>query len=158
MLHFTTGGPTLPADIKMNELKPWTSFSTDSALFNFSGTGVYATTFQMPKVTSGEYLLKVDKLYESARVIVNGKDAGIIWSLPFNLRIGKFLKPGTNTIALEVCNLMANRIRYMDRNKMEWRKYHEINFVNINYKDFNAANWSVQPSGLDGTINIVPIK
>ena len=157
-LHFTTGGPTLPADIKMDELKPWTSFSTDSALLNFSGTGVYATTFQMPKVTSGEYLLKLDKLYESARVIVNGKDAGIIWSLPFNLRIGKFLKPGTNTIALEVCNLMANRIRYMDRNKMEWRKYHEINFVNINYKDFNAANWSVQPSGLDGTINIVPIK
>ena len=53
---------------------------------------------------------------------------------------------------------MANRIRYMDRNKMEWRKYHEINFVNINYKNFNAADWSVQLSGLEGPVTIIPLN
>jgi hypothetical protein len=52
---------------------------------------------------------------------------------------------------------MANRIAYMDRNNMEWRKYHEINFVNINYKGFDASKWLIQPSGLDGNIVIKPV-
>ena len=89
---------------------------------------------------------------------MNGHDAGIIWSLPFKESIGRYLKEGENRIEIEVCNLMANRIRYMDRNKMEWRKYHEINFVNINYKNFDAAGWKIQPSGLDGEVKIIPIN
>ncbi|MDO9374301.1 MAG: glycoside hydrolase, partial [Ferruginibacter sp.] len=130
----------------------------DTSLLNFSGTGRYTTSFQLPVKPGGEYLLKLDRLCESARVIINGKDAGLIWSVPYQLRIGKYLQPGVNTISLEVSNLMANRIRYMDRHKMEWRKYHEINFVNINYKNFNAAEWSVQPSGLEGPVTILPLK
>jgi hypothetical protein len=88
---------------------------------------------------------------------VNGKEAGFIWSIPYQLNIGKLLKEGDNTIDIEVANLMANRIAYMDRNNMEWRKYHEINFVNINYKGFDASKWSIQPSGLDGNILIKPV-
>ena len=53
---------------------------------------------------------------------------------------------------------MANRIRNMDRNGEVWRNYHEINFVNINYKNFDAANWKVQPSGLDGEVKLIPLK
>jgi hypothetical protein len=58
----------------------------------------------------------MDKLHESARIIINGKDAGLIWSLPYEMKIGKYLKAGTNTISVEFVNLMANRIRNMDRN------------------------------------------
>ena len=68
------------------------------------------------------------------------------------------LKIGENAITIEVANLMANRIRYMDQHKMEWRKYHEINFVNINYKPFDASNWEVQPSGLEGPIIIREVR
>ena len=157
-LHFTEGGPALPTDKIMKTPVPWTSFYSDTATQNFSGTGVYSSTFSLPVDKVTDYILKLDKVYESARIIINGQDAGIAWSIPFELRIGKYLRPGKNTIAIEVCNLMANRIRFMDRHKMEWRKYHEINFVNINYKNFDATNWVVQPSGLEGNITIVSLN
>jgi len=44
----------------------------------------------------------------------------------------------------------------MDINGMEWRKYHEINFVNIDYKNFDASTWKVQSSGLEGPAIITP--
>ena len=155
-LHFTKGGPYLPADKEMNTIQPWTNFTEDSTTQFFSGTGVYSTTFTL-KNKAPDYLLQLDKLYESARVIINGKDAGLIWSLPFETKIGKYLHEGKNTISIEVCNLMANRIRYMDQHKIVWRKYHEINFVNIDYKNFDASNWKVQPSGIDGFVKLIPL-
>lgn len=156
-LHFTQGGPHLPTDKKMKGIEPWTNFTDDSTTQSFSGSGVYTTSFIL-KNKAADYLLQLDKLYESARIIINGKDAGLIWSLPFEMKVGKYLKVGKNSISIEVCNLMANRIRNMDKNGEVWRNYHEINFVNINYKNFDASNWKVQPSGLDGEIKLLPLK
>jgi hypothetical protein len=156
-LHFKSGGPSLPADKKMKGLRPWTSFITDSTTQSFSGTGVYSTSFTI-KIKATDYLLQLDKLHESARIIVNGKEAGLIWSLPYEIKIGKYLKPGINTISIEVNNLMANRIRNMDKNGITWRNYHEINFVNINYKNFDASTWPVQVSGLEGDARLVPLR
>ncbi|UFH32867.1 glycoside hydrolase [Chryseobacterium sp. C-71] len=156
-LSFKEGGPELPKPRTLTKLQPWTNFTEDAQTQSFSGTGVYTTTFNLKKNKADDYLLKFDKIYESATVIVNGKEAGIVWSNPFEINVGKYLKKGKNTIQIEVSNLMANRIRYMDKNKVEWRNYHEINFVNINYKPFDASNWKVQPSGLDGEIQLIPI-
>ncbi|MCW3168784.1 glycosyl hydrolase [Chryseobacterium sp. 09-1422] len=156
-LTFKEGGPELPETKTLDKLEPWTNFTEDASTQSFSGTGVYTTILKLKKKNADDYLLKFDKLYESAKVIVNGQDAGIVWSLPFEINIGKYLKKGKNTIQIEVCNLMANRIRDMDQKKIQWRNYHEINFVNINYKPFDASNWKVQPSGLDGEIQLIPI-
>ncbi|KMQ68589.1 glycoside hydrolase [Chryseobacterium sp. FH2] len=156
-LSFKEGGPELPKSRTLDKIQPWTNFTEDASTQSFSGTGVYTTTLNLKKKNADDYLLKFDKLYESAKVIVNGQDAGIVWSLPFEINIGKYLKQGKNTIQIEVCNLMANRIRYMDQNKIQWRNYHEINFVNIDYKPFDASNWKVQPSGLDGEIQLIPM-
>ncbi|WP_027378971.1 glycosyl hydrolase [Chryseobacterium daeguense] len=156
-LAFKEGGPRLPKSRTLKKLEPWTNFSEDTATQSFSGTGVYTTTLNLKKKNADDYLLKFDKLYESAKVIVNGQEAGIIWSIPFEINIGKYLKKGKNTIQIEVCNLMANRIRYMDQNKIQWRNYHEINFVNIDYKAFDASHWKVQPSGLDGEMQLIPV-
>ncbi len=156
-LQFTEGGLTLPKARSINKMQPWTNFTDDSTTQSFSGTGIYTTTFTL-KNKAANYLLQLDMLYESARIIINGKDAGLIWSLPYELKVGKFLREGKNTISIEVCNLMANRIRNMDRNGELWRNYHEINFVNINYKSFDATNWKVMPSGLDGVVKLIPLK
>jgi len=154
-LHFTTGGPEIPADQQLNQLVSWTELS-DPELQAFSGTGVYNSSFNLKEKSAKEYVLNLNQVDESARVWINGKEVGILWSIPFQARIGKYLKPGNNTIQIEVVNLMANRIRYMDMKKIPWRNYHEINFVNINYKDFDAANWMVMPSGLIGPVTITP--
>lgn len=156
-INFKNGGPVLPSEKQIDSIVPWTSFVNDPNTQSFSGTGVYSTNFRL-KNKAKDYLLKLDKIYESARVYINGKDAGLIWSLPFEMRAGKHLKEGENTIRIEVCNLMANRIRYMDLKKEVWRNYQEINFVNINYKEFNAAAWEVQPSGLEGMVQLIPLK
>jgi len=156
-LTFKEGGPDLPKTRTLKKLEPWTNFTKDPSTQSFSGIGMYTTTLNLKKKNTDDYLLKFDKLYESAKVMVNGQEAGIVWSIPFEINIGKYLKKGRNTIQIEVCNLMANRIRYMDQNKIQWRNYHEINFVNIGYKPFDASNWNVQPSGLDGEIRLIPI-
>ncbi len=156
-LTFKEGGPELPKSKTLDKLQPWTNFTEDPSTQSFSGTGVYTTSFKLKKNKADDFVLKFNKLYESAKVIVNGQDAGIVWSIPFEINIGKYLKKGKNTIQIEVCNLMANRIKYMDENKIQWRNYHEINFVNIDYKPFDASNWKVQTSGLDGEIQLIPI-
>ncbi|MBC8053430.1 MAG: glycoside hydrolase [Sphingobacteriaceae bacterium] len=156
-LHFSDGGPVLPADKKLTQLVSWTDLG-DSAAVSFSGKAEYTIDFKMPKIKGDEYILDLGKVHESARVWVNGHDAGILWSIPYQARIGKYLKKGKNTIKIEVANLMANRIRDMDKKGIQWRKYHEINFVNINYTAFNAAIWKPQPSGLVGPVTIIPYK
>lgn len=155
-LTFTEGGATLPAATELTRLVSWTALPEPAA--SFSGTARYATTFELTGKPAAEYLLDLGKVCESARVWVNGHDAGLVWSIPFTARIGKFLKKGTNTIEIEVANLMANRIRQMDQQKTEWRNYHEINFVNINYKSFDASGWEPMPSGLLGPVRIVPFN
>lgn len=152
-LAFTAGGPTLPAPAKLAETNTWTSLA-DTNVHNFSGTGVYSTQFKMASKINAEYLLNFSGVHESAKVFINGNYAGMAWSIPYRLRVGQWLKPGVNSIRIEVANLMANRIRYMDRSNQVWRNYHEINFVNINYKAFDAANWPVQPSGLSGPVTL----
>ena len=154
-LHFTQGGPVLPGDQKLSELISWPELA-DKRAEAFSGSGEYTITFEMPAKKATEYLLQLGLVNESARVWVNGKEVGILWSIPFQARIGKFLKPGKNTLKIEVANLMANRIRYLDQHQVKWRNYHEINFVNINYKPFDASGWKPMPSGLLGPVTIIP--
>ncbi len=156
-LKFSNGGPFIPTSKTVSKIMPWTSILGDSTLLSFSGSGTYTTKFILTSKTADDYELSLDKLYESARIVVNGKEAGLIWSIPYKLNIGKYLQQGTNEISIEVNNLMANRIAYMDRNNIEWRKYHEINFVNIDYKRFDAAKWRTQISGLDGNVIITPL-
>ncbi|WP_207422302.1 glycosyl hydrolase [Desertivirga brevis] len=157
-LKFTNGGPALPSEKKLKTLVSWTELQ-DSAAISYSGTADYSITFNMPKGEAKEYELDLGKVAESAHVWVNGQDAGIIWGIPFKARIGQYLKPGKkNTIRIEVANLMANRIRDMDKKGIQWRNYNEINFVNINYLSFNAANWKPQTSGLIGPVTITPFR
>lgn len=155
-LHFTKGGPELPEDQKMTKLVSWTA-AADPKASSFSGSGEYTTTFDMPAQKAADYILNLGNVCESAHVYINGKDAGIFWSVPFSRRVGKLLKPGKNTIKIEVDNLMANHVRYMDQNNIKWRNYHEINFVNIDYKAFDASKWKVMPSGLLGPVTITPV-
>lgn len=154
-LKFTNGGPALPGDQKLEELVSWTELPDEKA-HSFSGSGIYTININIPEKDAQEYVLELGKVNESAKVWINGEEAGIIWSFPFQARVGRFLKTGMNTIQIEVVNLMANRIRDMDRRGLEWRKYHEINFVNIDYKPFDASEWMSMPGGLLGPVRIIP--
>ena len=53
---------------------------------------------------------------------------------------------------MEVTNLAANRIADLDRRKVNWKYFHEINFVDSKYKPFDASKWPLQDSGLLGPV------
>lgn len=156
-LTFEEGGPQKPQDFAKIDLKPWTMLN-DANADAFSGTATYSTIFKFKPKANETYVLDLGKVAESAHVWLNGQDLGLVWSFPFELRLDKHLKRGKNELKIEVANLMANRIRFMDKSKIQWRNYHEINFVNINYKSFDASNWTVMPSGLQGPLTIKVYK
>ena len=95
---------------------------------------------------------------ESARVFVNGKETLGLFSFPYSGSVGKYLKPGKNLLEIEVTNLSANRIRDLDTRKVKWQIFHNINFVNQNYRKFDASKWSLTPSGLLAPVTLTPMK
>ncbi len=150
-LTFSHGGPELPENTQLEKLVSWTALADKKAV-NFSGQGIYEYQLNLEDELADEYILELGEVAESAKVWVNDQDVGVLWSLPFEVRVGRYLKKGENTIRIEVANLMANRIRYMDQQGLEWRKFHEINFVNIRYKPFDASALKPMPSGLLGPV------
>jgi hypothetical protein len=156
-LKFTKGGPALPKSQTLTNLISWTDLSDPNGKI-FSGSAEYKTNFQLSSKNADDYVLNLGDVRESARVWVNGQDAGILWYVPFKVKIGKYLKQGNNTLRIEVINLMANRIIDMDKRKVQWRKYNEINFVDLFYKPFDASNWEPMASGLLGPVTITPVN
>ena len=71
---------------------------------------------------------------------------------------GPFLKPGKNHIEIEVTNLPANRITELDRQGVQWRKFKEINIVDLNYRPANYGHWSPLPSGLNSEVRLIPVN
>lgn len=155
-VRFIDGGPELPKPFQLKQLISWT-MSGDPEAKRFAGTALYSTEVDIPK-GSNEWLLDLGRVGESARVRVNGKDAGVAWSAPFQIHLGKLLQPGKNTLEVEVTNVAANRIADLDRRKVDWKYFHEINFVGKDYKPFDASKWPERDSGLLGPVKLVPMK
>jgi len=156
-IDFISGGPDLPPPLQTTELKSWTDLGGESAQ-RFGGTARYRLEFDLPPTTADDWLLDLGDVRESARVRLNGADVATAWSLPFRLRVGAWLRPGRNLLELEVTNLTANRIRDLDRRHVDWKIMQEINFVDIDYRPFDAAAWPLTPSGLLGPVTLTPLK
>ncbi|SKC09738.1 glycosyl hydrolase [Dyadobacter psychrophilus] len=154
-LKFLKGRPSIPAGAKLNELKTWTSLP-DSAVY-FSGTARYEVRFDCPDnlLKSGIKILDLGDVREVAAVKLNGKPIGTAWSIPFHLEISEQLKAKGNVLEIEVTNLSANYMRLRDTQKPDWKKFHDINIVDITYKKFDATKWEPMPSGLLGPVKIL---
>jgi hypothetical protein len=156
-ITFLKGGPDLPSALTTTELKSWTELGGESAQ-RFGGTVRYKVEFDAPTNKADDWLLDLGDVRESARLRLNGKEYATLWSIPYRFRIGAHLKPGRNVLELDVTNLAANRIRDLDIRKVDWKIMREINFVNINYKPFDASGWPLQPSGLLGPVTLTPLR
>lgn len=156
-IKFDRGGPALPAPIRATELKSWTELG-DAEAKRFAGTATYRLEFELPSdAHADDWALDLGDVRETARVRLNGADAGLAWSLPFRMRVGQFLRPGRNVLEIDVTNLAANRIRDLDQRKVAWKIMREINYVDIRYQPFDASQWDLSPSGLLGPVRLVPL-
>ena len=139
-------------------LGSWTDLSFEGAE-TAMGTGGYTTTFVVENPAAAEdWLLSLGDVRESARVRINGREVATLWAVPYRCFIGPYLRPGKNTLEVEVTNLPANRIADMDRRGVKWRIFKDINMAALGYKKGTYAGWQPVPSGLLGPVRIVPVR
>ncbi len=154
-LRFLTGGPQLPPPARLDRPASWAALPGDDPP-RFAGTAVYQTEFAAPGPPGAAYLLDLGRVCQSARVRLNGADLGTLLAPPFEAVVAG-LKPAGNLLEVEVTSTAANRIRDLDRRKVPWRVFHDINFVNIDYQPFDAAAWPLADAGLLGPVTLAPL-
>jgi hypothetical protein len=107
-------GDKAKGKLVFDKLENWTQ-RPEPVVQHFSGTAVYRTTFRLadpstiqnPKST---IYLELGTVKELAKVRLNGKDLGVVWCPPWRVDITGAVKPGTNTLEIEVVNLWPNRL------------------------------------------------
>jgi len=155
-LSFIEEAPRVGKTYNLPRLQTWETLG-DSASVTM-GTGVYTTRLKLSKndlKDAKACVLDLGDVRESARVYINGKLIDCLWSVPFVTGCKDALRPGVNDIRIEVTNLPANRIRNLDSKGVQWRKFNEINVVDINYKKTTYEGWELMKSGLNSEVKLI---
>jgi hypothetical protein len=153
-VDFVNGQPFIPNSFQTDTLQSWVNLSDSTAQY-FSGTARYQLQFSLDKSQIKNGYLDLGDVREMATVKLNGKNLGKYWSLPFRVPVTADLLSTTNKLEIEVTNLSANRIRYLDKTGVNWKKFYDTNMVDIRYQPFNAAKWQPVPSGLLSPVKLV---
>ena len=154
--RFLNSSPSIEDTFRLRRPMSWTELDHPDVKRNMA-TGLYSTNIQIPETNADDWLLNLGDVRESATVRINGVEVATLWSVPFEVRIGQYLKQGNNNLEIEVTNLSANRIADLDRNKIPWRKFKEINMVDLNYSKSTYDNWETLISGLNGDVKLIPL-
>ena len=125
------------------------SKNADSAVRHYSGKVVYRTKFNALKPGTGDIArLSFGGVREIARVKVNGREAGGIWTAPYEVQVTDLLKDGENELEVEVCTSWVNRLvgdaSLSPEKRPTWMSVD-------NYK----ANHPLVPAGLFGPVKFV---
>ena len=131
--------------VTFDKLISWPEDS-DPAIKYFSGTATYRTEFQVAKVNPDLYL-DLGIVHSIAKVRVNGQDLGILWKLPYRVDVSSALKPGKNTLEVEVVNTWHNRL--IGDKQPGVTKPETFTSCKV-----GAATTSLTPSGLLGPVTI----
>lgn len=99
--------------LPMKELKLWNEMPE---LQNFSGEGICRTTVEVPeshfaKGKAFRHSLDLGRVFECAKVLVNGEEVGSLWMQPYRIDVSGKLKPGANRIEIRVANLDWNYVK-----------------------------------------------
>ena len=147
--------PKVEQTFQLDKAQTWETLDNEATRVTM-GTGVYTTTLKLDKKQAAkQWQIDLGDVRESARVYVNGTFVGCAWAVPYILDTKSTLKAGANEIRIEVTNLPANRIADMDRKGIKWRKFNEINIVDLNYKKTGYENWEPVKSGLNSEVRLI---
>jgi hypothetical protein len=143
-----------PAVFHLDSLISWNDINNEGIKY-YSGSATYETDFTVSSddISKGtEAFVAFDNIQEMAHVFINGKDCGILWTIPYEAEITKYLRAGSNHIAVQVINTWNNRIVGDVRNpdKKQYTK------TNIKYK--MKADSPLLQSGLTGKAKILFMK
>ncbi|MCA1760519.1 MAG: hypothetical protein LC658_12200, partial [Bacteroidales bacterium] len=150
-IAFMEGGPAYPGNLQIDELLSWTK-TGDMETRRFAGTARYLTEFNC-EGDDKSGILDLGVVKDCARVTLNGKSIGTLLGPTYKIRVDNLVQ-GKNVLQVDVTNVAANRIRDMDINGIEWRKFYDINLVNIDYEPFDASGWEIRDAGLLGPVRL----
>jgi hypothetical protein len=102
-----------PGTVLFDTLCDWTSRPEEGIRF-YSGTVPYTIDFSLPEEIDpgarNRIYLNLGRVMNMARIKLNGKDLGVLWTPPMEVMINKALKKGNNHLEIEVANLWVNRL------------------------------------------------
>ncbi|MDR1762715.1 MAG: glycosyl hydrolase [Dysgonamonadaceae bacterium] len=98
-----------PAEAVFDSLTDW-SKNADKGIRYYSGTAFYNTTFNLSDITGKHFYLNLGRVEVMARIFLNGKDLGTVWTKPWQVDITSAAREGENELKIEVVNLWANRL------------------------------------------------
>lgn len=140
------GGISSHEDITLPTLTDL-SKSEDEQLRHFSGTITYSTTIDCKEENFTKAYLNFEQVECMAKVWVNDEYAGGVWCKPYRVDISQYLKPGQNTLRVEVVNKWVNRIVGDMKLPAEQRK---VSLMANPYKSTSP----IPSSGLIGSVNV----
>ena len=133
-----------------DKLIDWTK-SDDDKIKYYSGTAAYITEFDIDQVAKNkDYFINLGRVGVMAEVTVNGKLIGGTWIAPYTLDITDFIKPGKNTLKIEVVNQWRNYLIKEEGKPQQERK------TTLLVND-TSNNEPLQPAGLIGPVTIETI-
>lgn len=140
-----------PSPVRMTTLDNLSDNANDSIRY-FSGTATYTTTVNLDRAGRGEHMfMAFDNVGTMAKVYINGKYAGGVWTAPYRLDVTDFVKNGRNDVKVEVVNTWVNRIvGDMNLPESERETYLFVNHLN--------AKTPLPPSGIIGKVKFETMK
>jgi len=150
-----------PETVHFPSLVSWTESKRDDVRF-FSGIATYRKTVSVPPKLDGHRLravLRLGRVETTARVFVNGREAGSLWTPPFALDVTRLLRTGRNELRIEVANLWPNRLIGDARRPGTTRGTHTNikrlpNAWSIPMAELPNDKYGLLPSGLFGPVEL----
>jgi hypothetical protein len=97
-----------PKNITFDDLQDWT-LRPEEGIKYYSGLATYTKQFDMPTI-AGKLFIDLGQIKNLARVKLNGKDLGVVWTAPWRVEIPPGLLQKQNKLEIEVANLWPNRL------------------------------------------------
>ncbi|MDR1595200.1 MAG: glycoside hydrolase family 2 [Prevotellaceae bacterium] len=100
-------GPS--GQVVFDKLQSW-SQNEDERIRYYSGTAIYTNTFTLTDKPEGDIHINLGKVGMMAKVKINGKYVGGVWTDPYRIDISEVVTSGENTLEVEVVNNWVNRL------------------------------------------------
>lgn len=98
-----------PAETTFEALADWTENDNEGIKY-YSGKATYQKTFNLTARRGSSLYLELGNVKNMARVTLNGRDLGVVWTAPWHVDITSAVKSKNNRLKIEVINLWPNRL------------------------------------------------
>lgn len=105
-----------PESATFTSLSDWKD-NPDPRIRYYSGTATYSTAFHAPAALASGAASRATRVWldlgvvkDFARVRLNGRDLGVLWTAPWRVEATRALRDGENKLEIEVTNTWANRL------------------------------------------------